>query len=296
MVLMELISAAKRSQRRARGLEPISGGSVQVWGESIYYQAAGSAEEGPTLLFLHESGGASATWQGQLTGLAGGARCLVPDIPGHGKSEGSGFVRVSDYRRAVLAFLDALAIRWPVVVAGVCLGAAVAVDLAMHAPERVAGLVLAGVSEGGRAGEACRNAVATGLAPEEFVTGLFGSGAHHRMVTERLTRWRLTSPLVRFGDLDALSAYPLVRAASLISHPALLVAGEEDPIATPAKVRAVAHGMAGARVVAIPGAGCLCMLEQPAGFNQAVAGFLQELHPACPIGPEARQRGGYRRF
>jgi 3-oxoadipate enol-lactonase len=228
--------------------------------------------------------------------LAGGARCLAPDLPGHGQSEGLGFSEISDYRQVVLAFLDALAIRWPVVVVGVCLGAAVAVDLALHAPERVTGLVLAAISEGGRAGQQGRVAAGQGQAPEEFVTGLFSGGASRRMLNEQIKRWRLTSPLVRFRDLDALQRYPLTRMARLVTQPVLLVAGEEDPIATPAGTAALAAEIADARVVTLPGAGCLSMVEQPAGFNRAVAGFLDELRPAAPIGPGTQLPGGYRRF
>lgn len=287
--------AVTRSARRSKGSDTITAGSVQVLGQSVYYQASGSAEEGPTILCLHETGGASATWQAQLMELAGGARCLVPDLPGHGQSEGPGCASIHDYRAAVLAFLDALAIRWPVIVAGVCLGAAVAVDLALHAPERVTGLLLAGISEGGRAGEQCL-AAGQGQAPEEFVTGLFSGSASRRMLNEQIKRWRLTSPLVRLRDLDALQRYPLTRMVRLVTAPVLLVAGEEDPIATPAATAALAAEMAGARVSSLPGAGCLSMVEQPASFNRAVAGFLAELRPAAAIGPGMHLRGGYRRF
>jgi 3-oxoadipate enol-lactonase len=290
------VAKSRRTSRRTNASDTLTAGSVQVLGESVYYRASGSPEEGPTILCLHESGGASATWQAQLQGLAGGARCLVPDLPGHGQSEGRGHVEISDYRRAVLAFLDALAIRWPVVIAGVCLGAAIAVDLALHAPERVTGLVLAGIIEGGRAGSDCRSAAGQGEATEEFVAGLFGSGASRQMLNERFQRWRLTSPLVRFGDLDALHRYPLVRMLRLVTHPVLLVAGAEDPIATPAATAALAAETAGARVTTVPGAGCLSMLEQPASFNPAVAGFLDGLRLALPIEPGTPLQGGYRRF
>jgi 3-oxoadipate enol-lactonase len=291
-----LTQAERPGQRRVRRSETLSAGSVQVLGESIYYQASGSAEDGPTILFLHESGGCSATWHGQLTGLADSARCLVPDLPGHGKSEGLGFIRISDYRRAVLEFLDALAIRWPVVVAGVCLGAAVALDLALTNPQRVAGLILAGVAEGGRAGEQCRKAAGAGLAPDEFVRSLFGPHASERLMHGQRLQWRLTSPLVRFGDLEALYCYPFGGKTGLLTRPALLVAGEEDQVATLQAAAAMARSMSGARAVAVPKAGCLSMVEQPAAFNRVVSRFLAELQPAAPIALQGRGRGGYRRF
>lgn len=289
------VSAANPRQRRVKLEQTLSGGSVQVWGENLYYEAAGVSEHGPSILFLHESGGCSATWHGQLVGLAQKARCLVVDLPGHGRSEGMGFRTVPQYREALTEFLDALAIRWPVVVAGVCLGAMIAVDLAVFAPGRVAGLVLAGVSEEGRACDRVRRQTAHGEAPEEFVNELFSRGASARAVSQRLQRWRLTSPIVRHNDLCAVQEYPMRRALQAVQHPVLLVAGEEDSIATPARTHALSDAAARSRVATIPRAGCLAMVEQPALFNEVVSGFLSGLGPAGPNVPDIGRPGGYRR-
>ncbi|HLN62238.1 MAG TPA: alpha/beta fold hydrolase [Symbiobacteriaceae bacterium] len=280
---------------RSTAADTLTGGSVQVFGENMWYQAAGVAEENPTVLFLHESGGDSATWNGQLAGLSREARCLAVDLPGHGRSEGMGFASVTEYRQAVLEFLDALAIRWPVVLAGVCLGAAIAVDMARHAPTRVAGLVLAGVVDGGRATERIRSRTALGEAQEGFVDDLFGPRVAPRMRDERLRRWQLTSPLARHADLMALSTYPLARTMRQVSHAMVLVAGEEDRVVAPRQVYELAAGLPQARVVTVPEAGCLAMVEQPAAFNRAAASFLATLQGARPMGTVQRLPGGYRR-
>jgi pimeloyl-ACP methyl ester carboxylesterase len=266
-----------------------------VSGENVYYEASGVAESGPTILFLHESGGCSATWHGQLVGLAQTARCLAVDLPGHARSEGIGYNSIAEYRRSVIGFLDALAIRWPVVLAGVCLGAAVAVDVALHAKGRVAGLVLAGVSATGRASEAMRTRAALGEAPVEFVEELFCGQVAPRLLGDRLQRWRLTSPVVRHGDLTAVTDYPMAASLRRVSHPMLVIAGERDPVVAPDQVRTLVSGMPTARVVEMPDAGCLSMVERPALFNQTVARFLAECSPESPVGPELRRPGGYRR-
>ncbi|HYF90874.1 MAG TPA: alpha/beta hydrolase [Symbiobacteriaceae bacterium] len=289
------VSTAKQRKRLIQTEQTLSGGSVQVWGENVYYEAAGISEQGPSILFLHESGGSAATWHGQLVGLAQWARCLAVDLPGHGRSEGSGFPTVGEYRASLLAFLDALAIRWPVVIAGVCLGAAVAVDLALHAPGRVAGLVLAGVSERGRACDRVWRQTAHGEAPEYFVMNLFARGTSPRIIGQRLQRWRLTSPVVRHGDLSAVREYPMRRALQVARHPMLVVAGEEDRVATPDVARELVTGLPHSGVVTIAKAGCLAMLEQPALFNRAVVTFLDDLGPAGPEVPDSGRPGGYRR-
>ncbi|MDF2631074.1 MAG: alpha/beta hydrolase fold protein [Symbiobacteriaceae bacterium] len=289
------VSPGSQYVRRRKPDETLSGGSVQVGGQNVYYEASGVSECGPTILFLHESGGAAATWHGQLVGLAQAARCLVADLPGHGRSEGTGYRTVSEYRAALCAFLDALAIRWPVVVVGVCLGALIATDLAASAPERVAGLVLAGVSENGRAEEPIWRRTAQGEAPEGFVTDMFSSGANPSIVSRHLQRWRQTSPTVRHADLAAVRGYPVRQMLQAVPHPTLLVAGEQDPIATPAVAYGLSDALGRSRVALIPRASCLSMVEQPALFNQAVQRFVAELGPAGPILPDTGRPGGYRR-
>jgi 3-oxoadipate enol-lactonase len=287
-IRLAVVLPTGRSRRREVGL--LSGGSHNVLGESLYCEASGTGEDGPTLLFLHESGGTGATWRAQLAGLAKGAHCLAPDLPGHGRSEGGGYPSVVEYRMVVLGLLDALAIRWPVVLAGVCLGAAVAVDLARHAPDRVAGLVLSGVSESGRLGQVIPQLGGS----ESFVTALFGREPSRKLLTERLKRWRLTSPEVRHQDLSSLAGYAMLESVQGLPHPTLLMAGEEDAIATPAMAAAIARAMPRAKQVTIAGAGCLSMLEQPDAFNRAVTAFVEGLRQPPPMLPEA-QPGGYRR-
>lgn len=286
-----------RRERSGRRTETLGRGSVQVWGENLFYEASGLAESGVAVLFLHEAGGSAATWHGQLTGLAQHARCITLDLPGHGRSEGLGYTSVEAYRAAVTEFLDALALRWPVVVAGVCLGAAIAVDLAVHAPHRVAGLVLSGVSSGGRACPATRDAVSRGETPESFVRGFFSEAVSPRLLRERLKHWRLTSPLVRHGDLNAIQAYPMFAALQAVPHPLMVLAGDQDPIATPAMASSATGAIPGARVVRLPQAGCLGMIEQPALFNRSVVEFLDDLPPMIsPVVTENWKTGGYRRF
>lgn len=291
------IDLARDSHRRGnRGADMIlSAGSVSIGYESIHYAASGIAEAGPAILFLHEAGGSGATWHGQLAGLAQRARCLVPDLPGHGQSTGGGLQTISEHRTAMLGFLDALAIRWPVVVVGVCLGAAVGIDLALHAPERVAGLILAGLAEGSRASPILVQQTARGEAPEEFVEGMFSESASPRLKREQLKRWRLTCPTVRHGDLMALARYPVRDRLEQVRHRTLAVAGGEDRVLPVESTRRLAARTLRGETVVIPAAGSLSMLEQPERFNQVVVDFLEEVHPDVPVVPAVHYVGGYRR-
>ena len=274
----------------------LSSGSVYVGSESVHYAASGVAEAGSAILFLHEAGGNGATWNGQLVGLAPKARCLVPDLPGHGQSGGLGFQTIAEYRAAMIGFLDALAIQWPVVIAGACLGAAIAIDLALHAPERVAGLILAGLPARGRVTPEVCERTAVGEAPDSFIESLFSESVSPRLKSEQLKRWRVAFPTVRYGDLMALSSYRVRDALSQVPHRVMMVAGERDTVVPPEVVAYMATTAPRGDVVMIPSAGALSMLEQPEWYNRLVSAFLDEVHPDVPAVPAFAYGGGYRRY
>ena len=68
-----------------------------------------------------------------------------------------------------------------------------------------------------------------------------------------------------------------------IACPTLAIVGAADQVTPPADVRQMAGGIAGARLVEIPGAGHLANIEAPAAFNRALLDFLAALpRPAGP--------------
>ena len=73
----------------------------------IHYQTHGHADSQPVIL-LHSGGMAGEEWQPQIAPLAQRYRVLVPDLPGHGKSELAGErLSVSLMAEAVLDMMDA---------------------------------------------------------------------------------------------------------------------------------------------------------------------------------------------
>jgi pimeloyl-ACP methyl ester carboxylesterase len=293
---MFLRTSSANKRQYGNSSDVLSSGSVQVWGESLFYETSGRAEDGPTILFLHESGGASSTWHGQLSGLAKSVRCVAPDLPGHGRSEGMGHKTIDGYSQTVLAFLDALAIRWPVVIAGVCQGAAIAVDLALKAPDRVGALVLSGVTEELQACDRTLEAVWNGDMAQPFVESLFGPKVSRRVLMDKMSRWRATGNIVRYQDLKALRDYHLTERLPQVTHPMLLVAGELDRLVQPDRYVQIASSLQNARAVTVGKSGCMSMVEYPYGFNLVVSEFVARICPTQPIDTPLNQRGGYRRY
>lgn len=97
--------------------------------------------EGKPLLFLHGMGGSIRQIQGMYDPIDG-IRMIAPNLQGHGGSEPDwehyDFGHLAD---DALAVLDALGEK-QVIAAGVSMGAAVALNLALRCPERISRLVL----------------------------------------------------------------------------------------------------------------------------------------------------------
>ncbi|GAA4930027.1 pimeloyl-ACP methyl ester carboxylesterase [Actinomycetospora succinea] len=101
---------------------------------------------GPPVLLLHGGALDHRLWEPQIPELSRTHRVVAPDLRGHGASETptAPFRHVDDVA-ALVRDLDLA----PVTVAGISLGATVAVDLALEAPELVAQLVVSGAGAGG---------------------------------------------------------------------------------------------------------------------------------------------------
>ena len=208
-------------------------------------------------------------------------RALAPDLRGHGAAAAARPVSFD----AVLADLDAL-VAPGALLAGYSMGGRIALAYALARPERVARLVLVGASPGLQdpAERAQRRAADNALAKRLEQIGVpafarawgaqplfagqppeVAAAAHEDRV--RHTPAGLAAAL---RGLGTGTMEPLWERLGELRIPVTLAAGERD-----AKFLALAQRMekaiAGARVVAIPGAGHAAQLEQP----EAVAALLE---------------------
>lgn len=109
-------------------------------GETIAWEARGEPGA-PCLLLLHNLLTDRTVWDGVAERLAPGLRVLQVDLRGHGESTARAPFDVAALAGDVLAVLDAEGVA-AAEVAGVSLGAAVAVEVARQAPGRVRRLAL----------------------------------------------------------------------------------------------------------------------------------------------------------
>lgn len=254
----------------------------------------------PPLLYVHSLGTDLRVWDGVVARLPGFRHVRV-DLRGHGLSDAP----PGDYALATLAddalrVLDRVGIAAAVVL-GVSIGGQVALQAALRAPERVAGLVLLDTAAriGDRAGwEARRDEVRAGglAASADAIVGRWfppASRARDPLAPRGYRNLLLRTPVDGYlGACAALRDADLRERTSEVDRPALVVCGAEDTATPPQLVRGLAEALPDARYVEIAGAGHLPCLDAPDEVAAHVAAFLAERFPPRDRGLNPRTRRG----
>ncbi|WP_432055357.1 3-oxoadipate enol-lactonase [Streptomyces sp. bgisy022] len=236
-------------------------------GPLLHHRAEGPASA-PPLLLGPSLGTSYALWDRVAPELAAFRRVVRWDLPGHGGSAaeliGPG-ATVGDLAGLVLALADALGIE-RFGYAGVSLGGAVGLHLAVHHPERLS--TLAVICSSAHFGGARPWRERAALVRREGLDGL-ADGADARWFTPGFTvpglvrDHRAADPGAYAACCDALAAFDLRDRLASITAPTLLVAGRQDPATPPAHLRQIADAVPGATLVELPDASHLAPAERP---------------------------------
>ncbi|RBQ21165.1 alpha/beta hydrolase [Spongiactinospora rosea] len=242
--------------------------------------------------FLHHE-----MWADQIPALAGRYRVIAPDARGHGRSaNATGPFRPADDLAALLRHLGT----GPAVLAGVSMGASIAVDTALEHPDLVSGLVItgAGTSEPeftdpwtirGRAAYFGTMAVGDLDGSVENFT-LMATGPHRALddldpgVVARLRRMTRETMSKHTGSKDTGGeADPTVPVRDTwarvpkIDVPVLAVHGALDAADHIEMADRVARSVPDGRSVTIDGAAHYPNMERPDVYNEILMGFLRRL-------------------
>ncbi len=248
--------------------------------ETRTYDVAGP-RDAPPLVLLHAASYTRKMWLPLTERLRGEFRLIAPDLPGHGALAGTRFT-FAQAVETVIGLLDRERIGRALFV-GVSLGGCLAMDIAAHRPDRVAGLILSGCTFDPR-GLLCR-LILTG---EGYV---FPRGAAR--FTRSLERYlqarypgTVADEILASGTYwDAAADAVLVMRgvdfrAKLASYPGptLILNGAHDWIHRTAE-RSFARAAGNATVQTIPGAGHIAALDAPDAFTAAVRQFSETNSP-----------------
>ncbi|MFF8841688.1 3-oxoadipate enol-lactonase [Streptomyces sp. NPDC015127] len=237
--------------------------------DTLLHHRAEGPRTAPPLVLGPSLGTSTALWDDVAPGLSTTHRVVRWDLPGHGGSAAT-LIRpgatVADLAARVLDLADSLGVdrfRY----AGVSLGGAVGLWLAVHHPERVESLAV--VCSSAHFGDAAPWRERAALVRREGTAPVAATAAS-RWFTPGFSATRLVDDL-RAADpqayaacCDALAAYDIRPHLGAVTAPTLVVAGRDDPATPPAHARELADAVPGATLTELPHASHLAPAECPA--------------------------------
>ena len=259
-------------------------------GGRIYVLSAGSPAD-PALVFLHGIGGSSASWQGVIGSFADSHNVVAIDLPAHGQSDVPGpadeddSLSVAGLARTVTDALAAMDLD-RVTLVGHSLGGAIATQVALAAPDRVARLVL--VDSTGLGEEISPDLVRllddapSGSGSRALLELFFhdqglvldaGVAEHHAALSRPGAHdaVRAISGGVFTGDGRQTA---LDGRLGQIAQPVLVVWGGRDRVVPAAHAEAARSAIADVEVAIIADAGHAPQVEDPGVFAEILAAFL----------------------
>lgn len=247
----------------------------------LHYRTDGQAGR-PCLVLSNSLGTDLSTWDAHALALAADFFVVRYDTRGHGRSDiAAGATTIEDLGRDVLGLLDHLGIA-RFAFCGISMGGVTGQWLGIHAPERIARLVLAntaariGTHEGwtGRAAlvrDAGMTPVADGAAARWFTDG-FAARAPE-VVAGLVARLRAQDPEGYAACCEALAEADLRADVARIAVPTLVIAGAHDPVTTVADGAWLCERIAGTRMDALA-ASHLSNIEAADAFTGSLRRFL----------------------
>jgi 3-oxoadipate enol-lactonase len=240
-------------------------------------------EGAPALVLGPSLGTDTGLFDDQAEAFDGQFRVVRFDLRGHGGSEVvPGPCTMADLAGDVLALLDHLGVE-RFSYAGVSIGGAIGLQLALTVPERLEKLaIMASAAQfADPPSWAARAQQVRDQGTEPLVASRTGTWfteqwarAHPDDAERLLQMLRDTPPEGYAACCEAIGAFDVRGRLGEISTPTLVVAGAEDPATPPEMVQVIADGIDGAEFVVVPGAAHLPNATDPETVNATLAHHL----------------------
>jgi 3-oxoadipate enol-lactonase len=254
------------------------------------YEIVGPATA-PAVVLHHPLATNLGTWDALTAQLTPHYRVLRFDARGHGRSDApTGAYDLEGLAADVIGLMDHAGIDRAHFL-GLSMGGMIGQVLGIAHASRFHSLTL--VSTSSRVPPEARqiwldriaNAPKTGMAGTvETALGRWLTAANRADrpdLVARLTGMMLSTPVDGYiGWCHAISKLNLTDRLSAIRLPTLVVVGADDPATTPAAAEVIHKGIAGSKLIVMPGVSHMLQEEDPAAFHAHVLPFLAAHTPA----------------
>jgi pimeloyl-ACP methyl ester carboxylesterase len=167
----------------------------------------------------------------------------------------------------------------PAVLMGHSMGGAIALTMALRAPQQVAGLVLVGSGARLRVAPAILELSAAAStfphAVEKVMQAAFSSHTPDRLIQLARERMLAAGHTAFHNDFLACDHFDVRSRLAELTMPALVVSGRDDRLMPPKFGLELAEGLPVGEFAEIPHAGHMVMLEQAKALAKLVADFYQ---------------------
>ena len=246
-------------------------------GDQIYYALHRNRADGVPVLLIHGAGENHLVWPIGLRRLPGTIVYAI-DLPGHHKSTGRSCATIEGYTDSIIRFMKALDIERAIVI-GHSMGGAIAQLCGLKYPDRVRGLVLVATGAKLRVAPQLLQLAATDFAAaaelvSQWEWGPLAPEAVRQAGKEQLLQ---IAPETVLDDYRASDVFDVRDQLAAIRAPVLIIAGEVDQMTPLKHATFLAEHVPHTRLVTVPQAGHMVMLEAAERVTRAVTEFVSEI-------------------
>jgi pimeloyl-ACP methyl ester carboxylesterase len=270
--------------RRRQGARVIEAQYHDLAGSLGYVEVSG---EGAPLLCVHTAGQTGVQWRDVLRSLSRrGYRVIVPDLPGHGRSDAAPGGLVTDlgfYRDWCLELLGRLEVERALLV-GCSIGGRIVLDIASHAPQVATGVVAMAanprhdmMSVRGLKRE-LEDATSPSRGDRTYYGTLasLGSAVDGDRAIAVAMRHRREDPTISTADLIGWTTHDLDSRLEHLTAPVRLVSGEEDFWLEPAELVTMCERIPNCTTEVLEGVGHYPM-EELSDFPELLGRWLEQM-------------------
>lgn len=227
-------------------------------------------------MLIHGAGGSHLSWPLDLRRLSPTTTTYLPDLPGHGRSAGSGLASVEGFSDVILQFCHLLNLK-DVALIGHSMGGAVALAVALHRPDLCRFLVLLNSAARFDVPRAIREAL------NEDQQRAIEVICEHAFAPEPPTPWfeatrsmMLDLPFMTLrNDYLACQDFDAVGQLRAIQAPTLIVGAADDVLTPPQSQYLLAEQIPQSKLVMVRNAGHMAALTHAEEIRKQILNFLR---------------------